>query len=361
MLHYTCSITKYRKDELCISIRTNSERYRYYNGLAIGEPDKPNLLPVNKRYKGFQELLIKYQIALRSGWLPKRLEKSAKPVHQQLQASVLLKVFEDKRRENLSFHFYKDFKSYINRMIPLVDDVVTEEVFQKMVDTHPHWSNTSFNNYVRYASIIEKGLQRYGYQGSWSKKVKRRRQEETLHKKIDNLQEQLSLIKEFNTHLHLCALLTYGCLLRPHREVRELTWGDFKDEHSIISLAGSRNKSKRNRIIPVPEYVRVHLTGGERTHNIFSGTAEPFNHYYFSLLWQRFKRKHPEVVQQGQTLYSYRHMGAIAVYEKSKNIKVLQTVMGHSDMTVSLTYLRGLEVVQLDQNDMPKLQGEIVV
>ena len=355
MKEYNVTITRYKKDTFCISIRSNGVRYRFYTGEAIGEPDKPNLLPVKHRYRGFQELLVKYKIALRSGWVPVIINKMEEAKGPELDAHVLMRVYQDKLLENLSFHFYKDFKSYINRMILLVDGVVTEEVFQKMVDTHPHWSNTSFNNYVRYASIIEKGLQRYGYQGGWSKKVKRRRQAETLHKKIDNLQEQLCLIKEFNNHLYLCALLTYGCLLRPHREVRELTWGDFKDDYTVISLAGSRNKSKRNRIIPVPEYVRVHLTGGERNHNIFSGTAEPFNHYYFSLLWQRFKRSHPGMVQQGQTLYSYRHMGAIAVYEKSKNIKVLQTVMGHSDMTVSLTYLRGLEVVQLEPVDMPKL------
>jgi len=29
--------------------------------------------------------------------------------------------------------------------------------------------------------------------------------------------------------------------------------------------------------------------------------------------------------------------------------------MGHSSLQVSLTYLRGLEVRQLDQNDMPEL------
>mgnify|MGYP003683611635 CR=1 FL=1 len=36
------------------------------------------------------------------------------------------------------------------------------------------------------------------------------------------------------------------------------------------------------------------------------------------------------------------------------NIK-LQQVMGHSDMKVSLTYLRGLEVKQLDVEDLPEL------
>ena len=166
---------------------------------------------------------------------------------------------------------------------------------------------------------------------------------------------QLNQLYAFNKDLHLCALLTYGCLLRPHREIRELTWGDFNADLSQISLAGSRNKSRRNRIIPVPDYVRQHLKGGNPQNNIFTGTPKAYNPYYFSLLWQRFKAANPGVVEKGQTLYSFRHTGAIAVYEKTKNIKILQLVMGHADMATSLTYLRGLEVQQLDELDMPML------
>ena len=104
-----------------------------------------------------------------------------------------------------------------------------------------------------------------------------------------------------------------------------------------------------------PEYVRKHLSGGKQENNIFSGTPEPYNPYYFSLLWRRFKQAHPEIVQPGETLYSFRHAGAIAVYENTRNIKILHTVMGHSDMAVSLTYLRGLEVHAISIEDMPTL------
>ena len=53
----------------------------------------------------------------------------------------------------------------------------------------------------------------------------------------------------------------------------------------------------------------------------------------------------------GITLYSFRHTGAIKVFEKTGSPQKLQQVMGHSDMKVSLTYLRGLEVKQLDVED----------
>lgn len=101
MLHYTCSITKYRKDELCISIRANTGRFRYYNGHAIGEPNKPNLPPVNKRYKGFRELLIKFEIALRSGWRPEKVKLDNKDTPDNLTPDlthrnnyIILKLLE---------------------------------------------------------------------------------------------------------------------------------------------------------------------------------------------------------------------------------------------------------------------------
>ena len=339
----------------CISVRKNGKRYRFYNGEPIGVPVKPNLLPVKLRLKAFKELLIQYHIAIKGGWSPDKDTTDAKDTPIILTKDYLYKVYEQKLQENLSTHFLKDLRSYIGRIASLVKKEVTEDVFQKMVDLHPHWTNTTFNTYVRYASLIEKGLTKYGYTGSWSKKVKRRRKEEVLHKKFTSVQNVLSVLFSYNKDLHLCALLTYGCLLRPHREVRELTWGDFNETLTTISLAGNRNKGKRNRIIPVPAYVREHLTGGPAQHNIFSGTDKPYNQYYFAQLWQRFKKEHPEVVMPGQTLYSLRHTGAIAVYEKTKNIKILQTVMGHSDMATSLTYLRGLEVNEISVDILPGL------
>ena len=69
--------------------------------------------------------------------------------------------------------------------------------------------------------------------------------------------------------------MTYGCLLRPYREIRELKWFDFSDDLSYIHLSGNRNKSGRNRIVSVPSYVREILVKGEPKDNIFSGTPQP--------------------------------------------------------------------------------------
>ena len=80
--------------------------------------------------------------------------------------------------------------------------------------------------------------------------------------------------------------------------------------------------------------------------------SHSYNESYFKTLWGKYKRQ-TTLLNENQTLYSFRHTGAIRVYEKSGSLATLQRVMGHSDMKVSLTYLRGLEVKQLDVNELP--------
>jgi integrase len=143
-------------------------------------------------------------------------------------------------------------------------------------------------------------------------------------------------------------------LLRPHREVRELRWGDFSDDLKYISIGGNRVKSKRNRIVPVPEFIREQLSAGKKENNIFTNAPIEFNKHYFSKLWERFKRV-SKLIKQDQTLYSYRHSGAIDIFKRTGSITKLQKAMGHSSINVSLTYLRGLEVPELTEEDMPMI------
>ena len=50
---------------------------------------------------------------------------------------------------------------------------------------------------------------------------------------------------------------------------------------------------------------------------------------------------------------SFRHSGAIEIYKRTGSLSKLQRAMGHSSLAVSLTYLRGLEVSELEESDMP--------
>ena len=65
------------------------------------------------------------------------------------------------------------------------------------------------------------------------------------------------------------------------------------------------------------------------------------------------KRNIKNLPEQDQTKYSFRHSGAIETYKRTGSLSKLQKAMGHSSLTVSLTYLRGLEVSELEESDMP--------
>ena len=147
--------------------------------------------------------------------------------------------------------------------------------------------------------------------------------------------------------------MTYGCLLRPYREIRELKWFDFSDDLSYIHLSGNRNKSGRNRIVSVPSYVREILVKGKPKDNIFLGRPQPLNQDYFKTLWSRFKRQYNLLEQDN--LYSFRHSGAIEIFKRTSSITKLQRAVGHSSINVSLTYLRDLELPELKEEDIPKV------
>jgi hypothetical protein len=78
--------------------------------------------------------------------------------------------------------------------------------------------------------------------------------------------------------------MNYGCLLRTHLEIGERIWSNFSDNLKYIHLSGNRNKPGRNRIAPVPTYIRELLVEENRHHTIFSNNRQPLNEDYFKTL-----------------------------------------------------------------------------
>ena len=72
----------------------------------------------------------------------------------------------------------------------------------------------------------------------------------------------------------------------------------------------------------------------------------------YTFFIERFKRTFSSV-DKGITIYSFRHSGAIEIFKRTGSLTKLQKAMGHSSLNVSLTYLRGLEVAELKEEDMP--------
>lgn len=192
---------------------------------------------------------------------------------------------------------------------------------------------------------------------SAGRKTETRKIKATLHLAYEKeqLQPVLDFLKAHHTNLYRCCLMTYGCLLRPHEEIRLLTKRHFKAGNTEIHLSGSENKGGRVRVVYVPDYVRDELDPVlaelQRDDNIFSCCEIPFNNSYFGKQWSREKKKllSHGLVYPKQTLYSFRHTAAIDVFRRTKDVYMVQKVMGHSSVVVTLKYLRSLGEFNTDE------------
>ena len=334
------------KGEPVINIYYAKRRYRFRTGKSIG-------LKLTS-IKNPELLKSAFELKLLEGWKPIKKKKADIELKPTV-VNVLNKGIEHKIAKGCSDRYIKDAKRIVNLWIRFeyANDLRNIRI-DKLNSNHlkkflirPNWG-------PKTQRTIKSTLSPLLCKTELINQVKLHKPLSKLNKPIENISALLEEVKKYNNKLYLCCLLTYGCLLRPHREIRELTWGDFTNDLSYIKLSGDRNKSGRNRIVPVPSYIREILIKGESNNNIFTNSIKPPNPYYFKTLWSRFKRV-SNLIERDQTLYSFRHSGAIEIFKRTGSITKLQKAMGHSSINVSLTYLRGLEIPELNEEDMPMI------
>ena len=345
---HTCSLNK-----VFVSFYINNKRYRLYNGKRINSSTDPNTYPIVQRLSIAKVLAAEiYSFLLNGGLLLSY--RSTKVVSGKLSDLDYLRKALDSK---LAGDYSVKYKTMLKFSFSCLEQVMSVSkldalTFKKALSRYT--CGVSHNTLKRHLNVLVNEAICLGMEDNQIQKIKSKKAKAVLHKPFDDIVIVLEDIKSFNKHLHLCCLLTYGCLLRPHREVRELTWGDFSSDLSFITLSGSRNKSGRNRIVPVPSFIKPYLFKKRVNYNIFTEELKSRNPDYFKTLLSRYK-KQSTVLKESQTLYSFRHSGAIEIFKRTGSITKLQKAMGHSSINVSLTYLRGLEVAELKEEDMPGL------
>lgn len=347
-------VHKDSKQQVFVSFYIEGKRFRLYGGKRINSTTDPNSYPIPER-KSIGKVLAAeiYSYLLNGGVILSY--RSAKPIsgkHTDLE--YLKQALELKSNSNYS----KKYKAMLAFSFKCLQKSMTGSLIDAQVlrNTFSRYSSgVSHNTLRRHLNVLFNEAVSMGMESNPMAEIKSKKAKAVLHKPFENVAKVLEEIKGFNQNLHLCCLLTYGCLLRPHREVRELTWGDFSENLDQISLSGSRNKSGRNRIVPVPSFILSSLNTTGITNNIFTGTIQSHNKDYFKTLWSRYK-KQSTILTEGQTLYSFRHSGAIDIYKRTGSLAKLQKALGHSSINISLTYLRGLDIAELSEEDMPKIE-----
>jgi len=278
------------------------------------------------------------------------INQSTESLFKQALDKKLASDVSRQHKDNLRY-VYNHFMTYLGpegRAKPL------RELSTSQVEAFLHQFETSATHYMnkrRDLSVLFNTAGRLIDQSFMTvRKTESRRVKATLHQAYEKeqLQPVLDFLKASHRNLYRCCLMTYGCLLRPHEEIRLLTKKHFKANYTEIHLGGSENKGGRVRVVYVPDYVRLELEPVleqiKRDDNIFSLMKEPFNDCYFSKQWTREKKKllSHGLVYPKQTLYSFRHSAAINVFRRTKDVYMVQKMMGHSSVTVTLKYLRSL-------------------
>jgi integrase len=300
-----------------LTIYYKAKRFRYSNASVIGRDIFPNKRPQGQRREHAEYLRSAFIQAIYDGWEPERSDES-NTLKPKTFISLLEWSYQRKSQGPISEKYKRDLGYTIKYWRSFLKAKRKERIEVGEVDAsliadyleHSSGSMNSRRSLLRNSkALLMKPGRSVGLDVHWDE-LSFSKPTSTLHKPIKDIPRLLSEIEEYNAHLHLCCLLAYGCMLRPHREIRELRWGDFSQDLSFISLSGGRNKGKRNRIVPIPAFVLPYLKPSHPSHNIFTGTENPYNPDYFKTLWGKFKRR-SSLLEIGQTLYSFRHTGAM--------------------------------------------------
>ena len=345
-----CTDTKKR---VFVSFYINKKRYRLYNSKRIGDDFNPNSFPEERRIEMGNILAYKVYEHLNRGGTLNYYRTNNLVCGELKDVELIKKAYDNKLRENYSVK-YKEMLKWVYNIVKNHLNHPSNSINNLELLLDEYTSETSYNTIKRHINVLLNDAVKLGLKRNPIRELKSKREKVKLHQPIENISLLFDEIKKYNFNLYLCSLMTYGCLLRPHREIRELTWADFSDDLSYIKLDGNRNKSGKNRIVPIPSYIRSILQPKTANLNVFTSDLRAPNKDYFKTLWSRFKAtsKH---LKKGQTLYSFRHTGAIEIFKRTGSITKLQKAMGHSSINVSLTYLRGLEIPELKEEDMPMI------
>lgn len=335
------------------------KRVRIYNGNLLGKDIHPNRANnLNDRNKLLNELLFELKTALRNNAFKLKIDEAQTSEKPYTTEELLNIALNNKLDTDISSEYKRNLR-YIHGdlMNFLTSAEKLAEVKQLKVSrieaflSRYNSSGTYYMNKRRDLSVLFSTATKLLQEPILLvKNTSTRRTKSKLHKiyETEQLRAVLSYLKEHHQHLYLCCLITFGCFLRPHKEVRRLTAGHFKKFISEIHLSGSENKGRKVRVVYVPDYVKQELEqllpSLKSTDNIFSKDLQPYNEAYFNTAWTRAWRKMHQlgIVEKNHTIYSFRHTAAVDVYRRTKDVNLLKSLLGHSSILVTLKYLRGL-------------------
>jgi integrase len=353
----------------------NGNRIRLYNGSRLGLKCFPNRAKsLRDREKALKLLAFELKKLLEKGWNPDEIIKSDLTVAIQTAAESFSLLAAAVEKEGLSQVYLRDLKGLCANFgvflksrkldqLPIIK--IGPDHIQSFLDGYKSSPTNYMNRRRGLASLFTRLVDKKQVESNPVHMTPKIREVPTINipYKKEQLQKVMRYLQANHEQLYLCCLIMYGCMIRPHQEIRLLRREHFNEDFTRITLSGKENKSRRNRTVPIPEYVQSELLRQginqlEGGMNIFSRQSVPFNLSYFNTAWTRIKEDIIEagIITQEHTLYSFRHTAAVNMYLKTKDPFKIQQAFGHSSLRVTLTYLRNLGLmVDASLDDLPEL------
>lgn len=356
----------------------NGKRIRIYNGKILNLSINPN---TSKNLKEKERLLNKlsYEVlkALESGWNPNAITTKVEIPEKNFKSieSAFNEVLEEKLNMPYSITYKTDLKRIHTHFMSFLNKEAKssniEVLNSRMLEDFLTKYNSSATYYMTkrrtLGVFISEFVRKKYISTNFIKETKKQKPKAVLHKIYtdDQLKSILKYLEINYPNLHIACLLAYGCFLRPHQEARLLKKSHINDTITEIHLSGNENKSGRVRIVHIPTYVKIFLEERLKSlktleSNVLSTMEEPFNIGYLNKQWSRAKKKMLAngIIEKNQTIYSFRHTAVVNVYKKTKDLHILQRLLQHSNMIVTLNYLRGLGEIEMEdlKDSLPELE-----
>jgi site-specific recombinase XerD len=322
-----------------------SEVFRFHSGKDFGMSSSRGLSPSEKEVY-YRTLLSKVIVKLAEGWMPESIDKpkvaldfSFKEAAAELEKFVPKADYGDKHKYSLLWYLKTLKQAYSGSQL---NDITTASLTTFLLKRHTG-SNTSYNTARRYYRGIFNLFQQLGYmEFNPVSDIKAKRAEATINAAFTpkELSALFDYLKVTDLILYRVAILMYTTFLRPHQEIRLLKAKFFNFEAKQLILPPRYTKNGKQTTIPLQSIIldEFEFVQTLESEDPIFGDVNPF---YFSTKWGK-KVRDIYPLKENQTLYSIRHTAAVETYKRTKDVALIQRLMHHSSMEVTIGYLRSL-------------------
>lgn len=281
-----------------------------------------------------------------------------------------MKLIEDfvisKATENTAISYKSDLKGFMNFVEKDLMEVEVADVsrFFKSIE------NLAFSSLNRKLSSIRDFYDYYTYTDNYNKKNPTGRMKrfptdnvsKTEPLSYDESKALIKLIKtkikkaktEFQRNLHIRNLALVHLLLNTGLRISEallLTFDELNLDKSVIQLVAKKTKGKKDRVVELPEntinYIRDYLevrdcfTKGKEFKYVF--VSDSGNKLAVNVTNGMLKAYAAEIgIEINVHNHCLRHSFGTNVYESTHDIKLVQELLDHEDISTSMLYIKNI-------------------